>query len=112
MLPSAFASLSNPCLPDFWTSIYSAAPGAIVEGAMFTIFAIDFYSRRYIWKVNDPDREEEVTAQTEKLGVGLLEAGIIFHSVFIGLTLAISTGTEFYSLWVTIIFHRMHPSFF
>jgi solute carrier family 39 (zinc transporter), member 1/2/3 len=46
------------------------------------------------------------TQATQKLGVVILEAGIIFHSVFIGLTLAISTGSDFISLFITIIFHR------
>ena len=46
---------------------------------------------------------------TQKLGVAILEAGIIFHSVFIGLTLAVSTGSNFISLFITIIFHRTLP---
>ena len=49
------------------------------------------------------------TAATQKLGVAILEAGIIFHSVFIGLTLAVSTGSNFISLFITIIFHRIFP---
>ena len=49
------------------------------------------------------------TAATQKLGVAILEAGIIFHSVFIGLTLAVSTGSNFISLFITIIFHRTLP---
>ena len=110
MLPSAFASLTNPCLPDFWSTQYPAAAGAIVEASIFIMFVTDFALRRYIWKVSDLNRIEEITARTEKLGVSFLEAGIIFHSIFIGLTLSISTGTDFYSLWVTIIFHRMLPT--
>lgn len=47
------------------------------------------------------------TAATQKLGVAILEAGIIFHSVFIGLTLAVSSGSDFISLFITIIFHRI-----
>ena len=38
--------------------------------------------------------------------VMVLEFGIIFHSVFIGLTLAVS-GTEFKTLFVVLIFHQM-----
>ena len=57
-----------------------------------------------------PPLQGEVDAGTDatrKLGVAILEAGIIFHSVFIGLTLAVSTGSDFVSLFITIIFHRM-----
>jgi solute carrier family 39 (zinc transporter), member 1/2/3 len=151
MLPSAFDSLSDPCLPDFWTEIYDAAPGAIAMGAAVAIFLVEFFSTRYLAAADariarktvatspnpsittaeekitpaeasspsqnhfghhhmiPPPMEGEVdasTAATQKLGVLVLEAGIIFHSVFIGLTLAVSTGSNFISLFITIIFHR------
>ncbi len=40
------------------------------------------------------------------LNVFVLEFGIIFHSVFIGLTLACS-GDEFVSLYIVLVFHQM-----
>lgn len=40
------------------------------------------------------------------LNVFVLEFGIIFHSVFIGLTLACS-GDEFISLYIVLVFHQM-----
>ena|ERR1700736_116091 len=145
MLPSAFGSLSNPCLPDFWIITYSAAPGAISMAAVFGIFLVEFGATRYlaahrmrdetlpvIEHANSNEHPEKggkgsvdahghhhyyppVTdvepgaATTQKLGVAILEAGIIFHSVFIGLTLAVSTGSDFVSLFITIIFHRIPP---
>lgn len=157
MLPSAFESLSDPCLPDFWINTYTAAPGAITMSAAIVIFLIEFGSTRYLANVDrrivqdvtvtppdsdletgpkngtkvesrlpktsdsppfehhystPPPVEEEIdahTAATQKLGVAILEAGIIFHSVFIGLTLAVSTGSNFVSLFITIIFHRISP---
>jgi zinc transporter 1/2/3 len=36
----------------------------------------------------------------------LLEAGILFHSVFIGMALSVATGTSFVVLLVAISFHR------
>ncbi|KAK6438234.1 hypothetical protein LTR95_005560 [Oleoguttula sp. CCFEE 5521] len=36
----------------------------------------------------------------------LLEAGILFHSVFIGMALSVSTGPPFYVLLVAISFHQ------
>jgi solute carrier family 39 (zinc transporter), member 1/2/3 len=162
MLPSAFSSLSDPCLPDFWTNIYTAAPGAITMGAVIAIFLVEFSSTRYLafvdgridrtnavvdrlpttvigsssssvtgMKVETPAVQatpttggdhfghhhfvpapieggvfDRTTERTQKLGVLILEAGIIFHSVFIGLTLAVSSGSDFISLFITIIFHR------
>lgn len=40
----------------------------------------------------------------------LLEAGILFHSVFIGMALSVATGTSFIVLLVAISFHRKNPS--
>src|SRR6266496_5966768 len=135
MLPSAFESLSDPCLPDFWNNTYTAAPGAITMGAAIAIFFVEYVSTRYLARVDeriaqdaaatsfDPAGSKPIekakdqgnsnnqgdhyghhhiippplegyidprTAATQKLGVAILEAGIIFHSVFIGLTLAVS----------------------
>ena len=36
----------------------------------------------------------------------LLEIGILFHSVFIGMSLSVSIGSEFIVLLIAIIFHR------
>ena len=40
------------------------------------------------------------------LGVFVLEFGVMFHSVFIGLALAVS-GDEFKSLYIVLVFHQM-----
>ncbi|QSS65919.1 plasma membrane zinc ion transporter, partial [Histoplasma capsulatum] len=39
----------------------------------------------------------------------LLEMGILFHSVFIGMALAVSVGSDFIILLIAISFHRMSP---
>lgn len=46
---------------------------------------------------------EEYTAQLTS--VFILEFGIIFHSIFIGLTLAVS-GDEFTTLYIVLVFHQ------
>ncbi|CAK43787.1 hypothetical protein CBS63078_3093 [Aspergillus niger] len=48
------------------------------------------------------DLEEYVAQLTS---IFILEFGIIFHSVFIGLTLAV-TGSEFVTLYVVLVFHQ------
>ncbi len=48
--------------------------------------------------------KEKYTAQL--LGMYILEFGVIFHSVIIGLTLAVS-GKEFDTLYVVLVFHQM-----
>jgi zinc transporter ZupT len=41
----------------------------------------------------------------------LLEAGILFHSVFIGMALSVATGTSFIVLLVAISFHQTFEGF-
>ncbi|KAF9737131.1 hypothetical protein PMIN06_001891 [Paraphaeosphaeria minitans] len=52
--------------------------------------------------------EKEMTQQRKTLLMqcALLECGILFHSVFIGLALAVSTGSEQVVLLIAIAFHQ------
>lgn len=53
--------------------------------------------------VNNPDKEQYYG---QLLSVFVLEFGIIFHSVFVGLSLAVA-GDEFVSLYIVLVFHQM-----
>lgn len=44
------------------------------------------------------------------LSIFILEFGILFHSVFVGLTLAVS-GDQFITLYIVLIFHQMFEGF-
>jgi len=50
----------------------------------------------------------EQKQRKETLQVYLLEMGILFHSVFIGMSLSVSIGNEFVVLLIAIVFHRMY----
>jgi zinc transporter 1/2/3 len=58
------------------------------------------------------DTDAKVTPTTEQehrkafLQCVLLEVGILFHSVFIGMNLSVSAGREFVILFIAIVFHR------
>ncbi|KAJ5129729.1 uncharacterized protein N7515_005768 [Penicillium bovifimosum] len=61
----------------------------------------------------DPERSDDTFALTpeqkqrkETLQVYLLEMGILFHSVFIGMSLSVSVGSEFVILLIAIVFHQ------
>lgn len=41
----------------------------------------------------------------------LLEAGILFHSIFIGMAISVATGTAFIVLLVAIVFHQTFEGF-
>lgn len=53
--------------------------------------------------VNDQSKEQYYG---QLLNVFVLEFGVIFHSVFIGLSLAVA-GDEFKSLYIVLVFHQM-----
>jgi zinc transporter ZupT len=60
-----------------------------------------------------PETPEKTEAQNNKLLLQclLLEAGILFHSVFIGMALSVATGTSFIVLLVAISFHQTFEGF-
>ncbi|KAF3001217.1 hypothetical protein E8E13_001683 [Curvularia kusanoi] len=60
-----------------------------------------------------PESPEKTEAQNQKLLLQclLLEAGILFHSVFIGMALSVATGTSFIVLLVAISFHQTFEGF-
>ena len=173
LLPTAFISLGNPCLPPFWTNDYPAMPGAIALFAIFIIAGIEMTfspekrccaapveasgvttpsSKHRVRVTNDEDccvgvtgeigetsvsppvearpiqaseenhdhdhsdletgPDEKIPLTTEQehrkafLQCVLLEMGILFHSVFIGMNLSVSSGREFVILFIAIVFHR------
>lgn len=48
LLPGAHEYLTDPCLPEFFTETYRALPEAISMVGAFTMFLIDFFSKRWI----------------------------------------------------------------
>lgn len=62
---------------------------------------------------SSPETAEKTEAQNKKqlLQCLLLEAGILFHSVFIGMALSVATGTSFIVLLVAISFHQTFEGF-
>jgi zinc transporter 1/2/3 len=173
LLPTAFISLGDPCLPPFWTNDYPAMPGAIALFAIFIIAGIEMTfspekrccaapveasgvttpsSSKHRVRVTDEDEccmdsstgqtgvspaaaarpipaseenrghdhsdletggsDEKIPLTTDQehrkafLQCVLLEMGILFHSVFIGMNLSVSSGREFVILFIAIVFHR------
>lgn len=190
LLPTAFISLGDPCLNDFWTKDYQAMPGAIALAAIFLVTVIEmiFHPSRSLPPSPPPSanatRQGSVDASTShgrgcmggaqvvrdmgpprgratSIGQGLtrldtenrqevrvqnsnteqeqpkhsteepvvetigfdgltpeqkqrkdlmqcvmLELGILFHSVFIGMALSVTTGNDFLILLIAIVFHQ------
>ncbi|UNI23144.1 hypothetical protein JDV02_008980 [Purpureocillium takamizusanense] len=190
LLPTAFESLGNKCLSEFWTEKYQPMPGAIALAAIFLITVIEmiFHPSRHVpppqivsgdqasgqvreeaksghlcsntalmpfrdmgpfrgrsssigqglsqldqihqqaerddgvpvskqegsTAIQDSGTESlsevqlspEMKLRKERLQCVLLEMGILFHSVFIGMALSVSVGTDFIVLLIAIIFHQ------
>ncbi|KAF0537254.1 ZIP zinc/iron transport family [Gigaspora margarita] len=47
-----------------------------------------------------------LSSDAQIIGIIILEIGICFHSVIIGMALSVSTGSNFISLWVALVFHQ------
>lgn len=64
-------------------------------------------SHRYKHK-HDHGHDENSQQNPQKLFLQclLLEAGILFHSIFIGMAVSVATGTEFIVLLIAISFHQ------
>ncbi|KAF2129073.1 Zinc/iron permease, partial [Dothidotthia symphoricarpi CBS 119687] len=168
LVPTAFASLTNPCLPNLFTKRFTAMPGAIMLSSLLTLFAINMWldtrtgghshgsatglefagdlapsdiepglrisvphqgrhdSNKTTnvrdadgnWTlVNipppradvDEDVEHEVDPlilKKQSLQITLIEGGILFHSVFIGITVSV-TANGFITLLIAIVFHQI-----
>jgi hypothetical protein len=179
LLPTAFISLGNPCLSNFWTTDYPAMPGAIALVGIFFVSVIEMVFSPARGFIPRPDAGlESQSAVTVRRSVGaghcghasdvaaaitrpatntrrgsiepepapmrdhtvtsgeksketleiesqgteltaeqlhkksilqcmLLEVGILFHSVFIGMALSVAVGGDFVVLLIAIAFHRM-----
>ncbi|KAJ5458799.1 hypothetical protein N7530_010743 [Penicillium desertorum] len=60
------------------------------------------------WRHQDTEMSEKTGMEgymAQLTSIFILEFGIVFHSVFIGLTLAVS-GEEFTTLYIVIVFHQ------
>ncbi|KYK57608.1 plasma membrane zinc ion transporter [Drechmeria coniospora] len=54
----------------------------------------------------EPQISPEMKRRKERLQCILLEMGILFHSVFIGMALSVSIGSDFIVLLIAIVFHQ------
>ncbi|KAK9242501.1 Zinc/iron permease [Lipomyces tetrasporus] len=186
LLPTAFVSLTDPCLPSFWNQKYPAMAGAIALAAVFLITVVEMVfshgrsacslppafdphvalehgpekclsadcgqtvhrcgrvnstgqQLQRITEANaaldridtmpyksiddeshsqsirvaeiskqlkNPLHKEKAKRKKAVLQCLLLELGILFHSVFIGMALSVEVGDDFVVLLIAIAFHQ------
>ncbi|RIB07019.1 ZIP zinc transporter-domain-containing protein [Gigaspora rosea] len=110
---------------------YDAWPGLIAMNAAVFIFFIEYAAVNFVDSNNlksgnftannneTPNDHSEnqnlevyggstlLSSDAQIIGILILEIGICFHSVIIGMNLSVSTGSNFISLWVALVFHQM-----
>ncbi|KAK3936409.1 ZIP zinc transporter-domain-containing protein [Diplogelasinospora grovesii] len=113
----AHLMFTNECLSEMK---YEGTTAAILMAGIFLSFFVEYIGSRLVARHNQPPKEE-VAAAAEEEGSALaaptprvelvklyvLEAGIIFHSLLIGLTLVVSGDSFFLTLFAVIVFHQM-----
>jgi zinc transporter ZupT len=69
--------------------------------------------RQEIHDSDEDDRASHSEQNPQKLFLQclLLEAGILFHSIFIGMAVSVATGTQFIVLLIAICFHQTFEGF-
>ncbi|KAI1802334.1 Zip-domain-containing protein [Daldinia bambusicola] len=90
---------TNECLGEL---SYEATTAAIVMAGMFFAFIVEHTSHRLAHKF-----WARTQYNSEVVGVAVLEAGIIFHSLLIGLTLVVAGDNFFITLFIVILFHQI-----
>ncbi|KAF3070665.1 Zinc-regulated transporter 2 [Daldinia childiae] len=90
---------TNECLGELG---YEATTAAIVMAGMFFAFVIESSTHRLAQRF-----WAKTQYNSEVVGVAVLEAGIIFHSLLIGVTLVVAGDSFFVTLFVVILFHQM-----
>ncbi|KAK7696889.1 hypothetical protein SLS64_014093 [Diaporthe eres] len=57
-------------------------------------------------QITEEQKQRDEKRQRDIMHCVMLEAGILFHSVFIGMALSVSINNEFVVLLIAIAFHR------
>ncbi|GAB1309904.1 high-affinity Zn(2+) transporter zrt1 [Madurella fahalii] len=110
----------NECLGEL---SYEATTAGILMAGIFLSFLVEYLGNRLIqWhEAKSPSASVEsasqahghghghisVSTRTDLVNISVLEAGIIFHSLLIGLTLVVAGDSFFLTLFVVIVFHQM-----
>ena len=113
---------NNECLG---TLEYEATATSIAMAGMFIAFVIEYVCERLVRarkaklnpiepnnsnsqleKADTTSTTSDSTVVDDKVSVLLLEMGILFHSILIGITLVVAGDSYFITLFIVIVFHQ------
>lgn len=99
LLTHAQLTFTNECVGEL---SYEATTSAVVMAGLFLAFTIETISHRVAKKFSTRSHYND-----EIVSIVVLEAGILFHSVLVGITLVVAEDSFFITLFVVIVFHQM-----
>ncbi|WYZ33936.1 hypothetical protein EsH8_I_000212 [Colletotrichum jinshuiense] len=94
----------NECLGELG---YEGTTSAIVMAGIFLSFLVEYVGKRMVMAKMAANPSAATLLSPETVSVLVLECGIIFHSILIGITLVVAGDTFFLTLFVVILFHQM-----
>ncbi|KAG6001892.1 hypothetical protein E4U21_003741 [Claviceps maximensis] len=100
----------NKCLGDLG---YEGTTAAILMAGIFLSFLVEYVGQRIVLArarvTSLLSREQQARAllSNEVVSILVMEAGILFHSLLIGLTLVVAGDSFFITLFVVILFHQV-----
>ncbi|KAF7544236.1 hypothetical protein G7Z17_g10111 [Cylindrodendrum hubeiense] len=104
----AFLMFGNECLGELG---YEGTTSAVVMAGILLSFLVEFIGQRIVLAKAKSALSHGAKAKslmsTEVVSILVMEAGILFHSLLIGLTLVVSGDAYFLTLFVVILFHQM-----
>ncbi|KAH6982872.1 hypothetical protein BKA56DRAFT_484285 [Ilyonectria sp. MPI-CAGE-AT-0026] len=104
----AFLMFGNDCIGELG---YEGTTSAIVMAGIFLSFLVEFIGQRVVLAKTksalSQGHQAKAWLSTEVVSILVMEAGILFHSLLIGLTLVVSGDEYFITLFVVILFHQM-----
>ncbi|EMT68618.1 Zinc-regulated transporter 1 [Fusarium odoratissimum] len=106
----AFLMFGNQCIGELG---YEATTSALVMAGIFLSFLVEYIGNRIVLaktkaSANLSNAEKKSAwLSTEVVSVLVMEMGILFHSLLIGLTLVVAGDEYFLTLFVVILFHQM-----
>ncbi|KAK3064391.1 hypothetical protein LTS18_007598 [Coniosporium uncinatum] len=121
---------SNECLGEL---NYEATTAAVVMAGIFISFLVEYIGRRFarskVMGIEGATEQSDGSTHASKngsdssppveverighhghaadtVGVTVMEAGVIFHSILIGITLVVAGDSFFITLFIVIVFHQ------
>ncbi|ORX99985.1 ZIP zinc/iron transport family, partial [Basidiobolus meristosporus CBS 931.73] len=134
MFPGALFALTNPCVPKAISANYTSFAGLFAMFAALVLQAIEYnanwyYNRHLCSSDNYEVKQAEGSAsevkedarhihdhchahgglidfENRRISTYLLELGIALHSVLIGISVGVASGSEFIPLLIAVVFHQ------